>query len=177
MKFTVIDEIPFPLEQVFAAHRDKLPDMVSYMPNVDKIVVESRVEDGDVVKLVNIWHAAETEVPALARPFITPDLLRWTDRASWDEDEHTADWQIELGFLPDAISCKGHNTFEEFDGVTRITMEGELIVNAAKIPGVPKLLAGKLGSIVEKFVINLVEPNMRETNKIVARFLAGEKAE
>lgn len=176
MKFTVIDEIAFPIEQVFGAHRDELPNMVDFMPNVAKIDVKEREEDGDIVRLVNIWHAAETEVPAMARPFITPDLLRWTDRATWDADERTTDWEIELGFLPGAITCVGHNVFEEFDGVTRITMEGELTVDAKKIPGVPRLLAGKLGGAIEKFVINLVEPNMRETNKIVARYLSGEKA-
>jgi|SRR5690554_3065274 len=176
MKFTVIDEIAFPLEQVYKAHRDKLPDMVDFMPNVAKIEVDSREEDDEIVRLVNIWHAAETEVPALARPFITPDLLRWTDRATWDEDEHTTEWAIELGFLPGAITCRGHNVFEEFDGLTRITMEGELIVDGSKIPGVPRMLAGKLSSIIEKFVVNLIEPNMRETNKIVARYLSGEKA-
>lgn len=176
MKFTVIDELPFPLDQVYGAHRDKLPDMVPFMPNVDKIEVKERVEDGDVVRLVNIWHASNTDVPALARPFITADLLRWTDRATWDEGEYTTEWDIELGFLPGAITCRGQNTFEEFDGITRITMEGELIIDGTKIPGVPRMLAGKIGSAVEKFAVNLVEPNMRETNKIVARYLSGEKA-
>lgn len=174
MKFTVIDEIPFPMDQVFKTHRDKLPDMVDYMPNIDKIVVEDREEDGDEVHLVNIWHASETEVPAIARPFIKPELLRWTDRATWDDDAHTVEWNIELGFLPDAITCRGFNEFEEFDGITRITMEGELIVDAAKIPGVPRLLAKKLGTAVEKFVVGLIEPNLRETNKIVSRYMQEE---
>lgn len=176
MKFTVIDEIPFPIDQVFKTHRDKLPDMVDYMPNIDKIVVESRDEDGDEVHLINIWHAAETEVPGVARPFIKPELLRWTDRATWNEDEHTVEWNIELGFLPDAITCRGFNEFEEFDGITRITMEGELIVDAAKIPGVPRLLAKKLGGAVEKFVVGLIEPNLRETNKIVSRYMSEDNA-
>lgn len=176
MKFTVIDELAFPRDQVFHAHRDKLPEMVPFMPNVEKIEVKSREEDDELVHLVNVWHAAETEVPALARAFVTPDLLRWTDRATWNEEEHTTDWEIELGFLPGAITCRGHNTFEEFDGLTRITMEGELLIDASKIPGVPRMLAGKIGGVVEKFVVNLVEPNMRETNKIVARYLGGEEA-
>lgn len=171
MKFTIVDEIPFPLEQVFEAHRDKLPDMVDRMPNVEKIVVESREVDGDIVQLVNIWHAAETDVPAIARAFISKDMLRWTDRATWDEDERTTEWAIELGFLPGAIVCRGENSFEEVAGVTRITMEGELIIHADKIPGVPRLLAGKVGPAVEKFVIGLVEPNLRETNKVVAAYL------
>lgn len=174
MKFTVVDEIPFPLEQVFAAHRDKLPEMVGDMPNVESIEVESREEEDGLIRLVNIWHAAETDVPAIARPFIKPDMLKWTDRAEWDLEDLCVNWNIELGFLPDAIICRGQNIFEEFDGTTRITMEGELIVNAGKIPGVPRLIAGKVGPAVEKFVVGLVEPNLRETNKVVQRYLEAQ---
>lgn len=176
MKFTVIDEIPFPMEDVFKTHRDKLPEMVDYMPNIDKIVVDARDEDDELVHLVNTWHAAETEVPAIARPFIKKELLSWIDRATWNADEHTVEWDIELGFLPEAITCRGSNEFEEFDGITRITMEGELTVDASKIPGVPRLLSKKLGSAVEKFVVGLVEPNLRETNKIVSRYMAEDES-
>lgn len=172
MKFTVIDEIPFTAEQVFKAHRDQLPKLVEQMPNVDEIVVESREEDGELVHLVNIWHAAETEVPTVARPFIKRELLSWVDRATWNEEELTVEWDIELGFLPDAITCRGFNEFEEFDGVTRVTMEGELIVDANKIPGIPRMLAKRVGQVVEKFVVGLVEPNLRETNKLVERYMS-----
>lgn len=175
MKFTVIDEIPFPAEQVFKTHRDKLPEMVEQMPNVDEIVVDSREEDGELVHLVNTWHAAETEVPAVARPFIKRELLSWIDRATWDADELTVEWDIELGFLPGAITCRGFNQFEEFDGITRVTMEGELIVDATKIPGIPRILSKKVGQVVEKFVVGLVEPNLRETNKLVERFMSKDQ--
>lgn len=175
MKFTVIDEIPFAAAKVFKTHRDQLPKLVERMPNVDEIIVDSREEDGELVHLVNIWHAAETEVPAVARPFIKRELLSWIDRATWNEDELTVEWDIELGFLPDAITCRGFNEFEEFDGITRVTMEGELIVDANKIPGIPRMLAKKVGQVVEKFVVGLVEPNLRETNKLVERYMSEEQ--
>jgi len=34
MKLDVSVEIPFPREQVYATYRDKLPDLVPYLPNV-----------------------------------------------------------------------------------------------------------------------------------------------
>lgn len=172
MKFTIVDEIPFPLDTVFQTHRDKLPEMVDHMPNIDKIEVAERREEGELIHLVNIWHASQTDVPSIARPFVKPDMLQWTDRATWDSDAYTTDWDIELGFLPEAVTCRGHNTLEEFDGITRITMDAELIVDASKLPGVPKLLAKKLSTTVEKFVIGLIEPNLRETNKVVGDYLA-----
>ena len=171
MNFTVVDEIPFSREQVFRTHRDRMADMVEYMPDIDTIEVVAREEDGDLVRLVNHWAAAQTEVPRIARAFIKPEMLRWVDTASWDQSRWRCEWNIELGFLPEAISCRGHNEFEELKGKTRITMNGELSVNTDKVPGVPKLLGRKMTPQIEKFVINLIEPNMRETNKVVARYL------
>ena len=55
MKFNLTDEIPFERDEVFATHRDKLLELVEYLPNVDEVVVDAREEDGDIVKLVNLW--------------------------------------------------------------------------------------------------------------------------
>ena len=49
-------KLPFPRPQVFAAYRDKLVDLLPYLPNVRKIDVKSRDENGKTVKLLNVWH-------------------------------------------------------------------------------------------------------------------------
>lgn len=174
MKFTVVDEIPFSRERVFSTHRDRLEELVEYMPNVDTIVTESRDEDGDVVSLVNIWKAAESEIPAIARPFIRPDMLQWTDRAEWDGNLYEVNWEIELGFLPEVIHASGHSEFEDFGDETRVIIDGEITVDASKLPGVPRMLQAKVAKTVENFVINLIKPNLKETNEILAQFLRDE---
>lgn len=171
MKFSVVDEIPFPRDRVFTTHRDRLEELVDYMPNVDSIVTESREEDGDIVRLVNIWRAAESEIPAIARPFIKPDMLQWEDRAEWDEQYHEVNWEIELGFLPGVIEARGHSEFEALGDATRTTIHGEITVHASKLPGVPGMLQGRLAKTLEGFVVNLIKPNLKETNQILAQFL------
>lgn len=176
MDFKFTDVIPFSRAEVFGAHRDHLAELANYLPNVESIQVESREEEGDVVKLVNIWRAAETEVPTVARAFIKPEMLRWIDRATWNEGQWRCQWELELGFLPDAISARGFNTFEEVDGKTEVTINGEIVIHANKIPGVPRLLAGKISSVVEGFVVKMIEPNLRQTNAGVASYLADKQA-
>lgn len=171
MKFTVVDDIPFPREQVFRTHRDRLEELVAYMPNVESVVTEEREEDGEIVRLVNAWRAAQSEIPTIARPFIKPDMLSWIDRAEWDEDEYAVDWETSLGFLPDAIECRGRSEFIDYGDETQMQIEGEIVVDGSKIPGVPRLMAGKLAKALEGFVVNLVKPNFTETNAIVARYL------
>lgn len=176
MEFTITDRIPFSRAEVFSAHRDHLAELAEYLPNVESIEVESREEEGDVVRLVNLWRAAETEVPAVARPFIKPEMLRWIDRATWNEGLWRCQWELELGFLPEAISARGFNAFVEKDGQTEVTINGEIIIRADRIPGVPRILAGKISSNVEGFVVKMIEPNLRLTNEGVRRFLADRNA-
>ena len=56
MKFQSSQVIPFAVEDVFVLVRDRLQDLVPYMPNVKKIVTESREETGEQkIHLLNRW--------------------------------------------------------------------------------------------------------------------------
>jgi len=177
MDYSTTDIIEFPIESVFGAHRDHLTELVEYLPNVDEIIIESREEDGDVVRLLNTWKAAQTEVPSLLRPFVKPELLKWTDRAAWNESERICHYDIELGFLKDAISCKGVNRMATTpEGHTSVTMEGNISVDAKKIPGVPRFMAAKVSAAVEKFIVKMITPNLKNTNDGVRAFLEARGA-
>ena len=173
MEFSITDKIEYPIEQVFHAHRDCLEELVRYLPNVESIVVESRQEEDDVIHLVNLWKAARTEVPRVVRPFIKPGMLKWLDRATWHQKELKCVWELEFGFMKEAVSCKGENHFASSDeGYTEVTLNGELKVDARKIPGVPKFMANKVSKGVENFVIKMITPNLKKTNDGVRAYLA-----
>ncbi|TVQ95578.1 MAG: hypothetical protein EA398_17515 [Deltaproteobacteria bacterium] len=171
MEFQVKDTIPHPRETVWTTHRDHLVELAEYLPNIETIEVESRTDEGDITRLVNLWKAAPTEVPAPARPFIKPEMLRWIDRATWNRGEWRCQWDIELGFLPEAVSARGFNRFLEEDGHCTIEINGEIEVRADRIPGVPRLVAGRLSGAIEKFVVNLIRPNLLKTNEAARRFI------
>lgn len=171
-KIDIKDTVDYPLEKVYATFRDHLAEMQPYLPTIESIDVESyeRVDE-DTVKIVNIWRAADSEVPKLAQKFIKPEMMMWTDRATWKDDKFLCHWDMEVGFLKDAISCSGTTTYTSQGDKTKVHIKGDLKVDARQIPGVPRLVAGKVGDTVEKFVVKMITPNMTEVNRGCEKFL------
>jgi len=171
VKFTIKATIPFPLERVYSTQRDKMVELAPYLNDIKEIKVLETSTEGSITKFVNEWHAAGRDIPAIARAFVKPEMLKWLDYATWDASRHTCDWRIELGFLAEAITARGHNEWRDRGNETLVVIDGEIVVNARKIPGVPGLMAGQVGSTVEQFVVKMIEPNLKKTCEGVTRFL------
>jgi hypothetical protein len=171
-RLNVDDTIDYEREKVFETFRDDLEELQQFLPNIVNIEQERyERKDDDTIEVVRRWTAEEKDVPTMARKFIKPEMLQWTDYAIWKEDEWVCDWEMEVGFLQDAISCKGQNRYIDEDGSTRIVIDGDLEVDATQIPGVPRLVASKVGSAVESFVVKLIEPNLTDVNRGLERYL------
>lgn len=174
-RLNVDDEIAHDRETVYTTFRDHLTDLVQYLPDIESIEQKSREDvDEDTVEIVNVWEAGQEEVPALARKFIKPEMLKWHDYATWHQDRWVCEWRMEVGFLQDAITCTGENRYYEENGHTKIEIDGELKVDANEIPGVPSLVASKVGNAVENFVVKLIEPNLTDVNRGIERYLADQ---
>jgi len=171
MKFTVNDEIAFPLDLVFPTYRDKLHEMLDYMDNVEKIEVKSREENGDIVKLLNHWHGSASDIPSALRPVFKPDSLSWLDKATWDTGRHRVDWEITLVALPEAVTAKGFTMYKEDGDVTLVQISGEFLIHPDKVPGVPTFVAKRLAPTLEKFVVGLLQPNLKKSNQAVEEYL------
>lgn len=173
-KIDIRDSIPFGRKVVFDTFRDKLTELVPYLPTVASITVEKREEvDADTTKLLNVWKAKDEDIPKVAQAFIKPEMLQWNDYATWHNDTWTCDWTMKVGFLTDAVSCSGTTTYvEKGDNQTEVIMKGELKVDASKIPGVPRLLAGKVGDAVESFVVRMITPNLTQVNRGLEQYLS-----
>jgi len=170
MRFTSTSTIAHPRAEVFAAYRDRLPEIVAYMDDISKIVVLSREADGAIVKLHNEWHSAR-EVPKVAQAFIKPDQLQWDDHATWDASAFTCHFDIKTRAFREAVHCTGTNRFVEDGDVTKVVLEGDFEVDVKQIPGVPRLLAGRIAPQIEKFIVQLIQPNLEKTNQAVGTFL------
>ena len=175
MKLQADARIAFPRPVVFAAYRDRLPEMLDYLPDIKAITVESREEVGPgQSKLLNIWEANST-VPKVAQRIITPDMLAWKDHASWNENDWTCDWRIETRMFTDNVDCGGHNEYVADGDETILKIRGNLDVQLKGIPGVPSFLAGTVKPHVEKFIVDLLTPNLVSIAGGLERFLK-EKA-
>lgn len=164
--------IPFPPEQVFAAYRDRLSELAEYLPNIASITVVSREElDGGDVRLVNDWRGSNADIPKVARAFLSEEKLRWTDYATWHAADLSVDWRSDVNAFPGAVLSSGKNRFVAAGQGTRMEIRGQLIVDASKIAGVPRLLAGTVGAAVEKVMGGQVAANAKAQAEGLTRLL------
>lgn len=163
--------ITHPQSEVYLAYRDRLPDVAPYFPDVEEIRVESRTEGEGTVTLHNVW-VADREIPVFARAFIKPEMLQWDDHARWSDEERLVRWDIKLRMFTDSVTCSGTNTFEAAsDDSTRVRIEGDLDIDLAEVPGVPRLLAKGIKPKLEKFIVSLVTPNLEQVNISLQKYL------
>jgi hypothetical protein len=168
--------IPFPRDVVFAAYRDEIIEILPYLPNVRRIEVKSRREDGPVIELVNEWHGGG-EIPAAVRAVLGDSVLAWTDYATWNAEKVRCDWRSETHAFADALRCAGTNVFlEDGPGKTLLEVRGTLEVDAKKIRGIPTFLAGKVGRTVEEFLGGKIQLNLVETARGLTKYLEEKKS-
>ena len=170
MNILVKTNIPFPIDAVFLAMRDELPEMVQYMPNIQSLEILNReTKDGGEIFILNKWNSA-TEIPKVVRSFIPQDKTFWLDRAVWSTDRKSADWELEMGFMPERIQCSGCTSFH-FVGpnMTEMRVKGSLELDLKGL--VPRLLLRKTTSAVERFVKVLVQPNFEKTSDALISYL------
>lgn len=172
MQFQSSQVIPFPVDEVFVLVRDRLQELVPYLPNVVKIVTESREErDENNLGVLNRWYG-KADIPKAVAKLIDPDKIAWLDTAVWDSAEKTCRWEIEPMFFKEHVSCRGVNSYRaEGEGRTRLLITGDLTVQSRGFPGVPRVLAGKISGQVEKFIVKLLTPNLESLAHGVTKFL------
>lgn len=170
MRLSADAALPFSRARVFSAYRDKLVELVEFLPNIRGIEERSRKDDGPRSEIVNVWRGGG-DIPAAARAVLSEDMLNWTDYASWDESDFSCAWRIETHSFTEAVSCQGKNRFVETGSGTRLEIRGELGIDATKIRGVPRLLAKTVGKAVEDLLVKKITPNLISVSDGLRRYL------
>ena len=165
--------IHYPRERVYETYRDKLREIAEYMPDIREIVVHSREEADGIVKLHNEW-ISDRDVPKVVANIIKPEHLRWDDHATWHDEGYYVDWVIETRAFTEAVTCSGRNSMIADGDHTIVRLTGELKISVVGIPGVPKFLAKRLAPQVEKFIVGLITPNLKNTNKSLQDYMDAE---
>ena len=170
MRIEADAKLPFPRELVYRTYRDKLVQMLPYLPNVKNIELLETKQEGSSTYFKNLWWA-KGEIPKIAQSFLKPEMLSWYDHATWHADRFTTAWRIQLRLLEKAVLCSGENQFEAVGDSTVMHIRGDLKIDAAQVPGVPRFLAGSVGPTVEKFVVGRITPNLLEVSKGIEQYL------
>jgi hypothetical protein len=178
VKIEADSRMSYPRELCFRTYRDRLPELVPHLPNVKVIEERERDEapDGNEsqTRLLNLWKAV-SEIPKLAQGIIKPDMLAWDDHALWDEEAFTCEWRVEPHIFKDRIQCRGKNHFVDNGDTCVLQIRGNLDIDLKGLPGVPKLISGKVGKAVEKFVVALLTPNLTSVSTGLEAFLKEEE--
>lgn len=165
--------ISHPRDKVYETYRDRLAEIAAHMPDISEVIVRSRTEEGDKVTFHNEW-VSQREVPKVVSAIIKPEHLRWDDHAIWHNDAYYVDWTLKTRAFTEAVSCSGRNTMIADGDGTIVRLTGNLDIALKNIPGVPNFLAKRLAPQVEKFIVSLITPNLRNTNQSLQNFLDAE---
>jgi hypothetical protein len=163
-------ELLHPRERAFEAYRDRMVELVEFLPNIRSIRVISREERGPDVVLVNEWVGGG-DIPSVARAVLKDSMLRWTDYATWRGESHTVEWRTEVHAFPGAVKAMGTNRFVETPRGSRLEIRGELTCDSAKVPGVPRILARTVNAAAEKILVGQIGHNLAEIGRGVAKLL------
>lgn len=173
MELNAQTRINFPRELVFRTYRDKLPELVHFLPNVSSIAVKERRDDGPLTKLVNVW-TAKTEIPAAAQRFLKPEMLMWNDHAEWDESGFVCNWRIETLAFTEAVECQGRTVYTAAGDKTDLHISANLVLRLEKAK-IPRLLAGTVTPMVERVVIANLKPNLLATGEGIEKYLQSQR--
>ncbi len=164
MEFTTKDAVSHPQRAVFELIRDDMPALVPYLGDVEAITVLERRENADgSVFILNEWRGSQDKVPQVAQKFIKPETITWKDHATWfAEGPARAEWRLEPAVGGSLFECTGTTSIlDAGEGRCTIAIKGDLRVYPERLPGVPRLLAGKLRGTVEQFVVSMIVPNLQ----------------
>lgn len=160
----------FPRLLVYTTYRDKLLELVPYLPNVQRIEVKTRREENGLIHFVNEWYGGG-EIPMLARTFLSENMLSWTDHATWNNFDFTANWCNQSHVFAEAVYCAGKHRFLEDGTGTSIESLGELIIDPKELTGVPQFLAGQVAKTVEDLLSKQIKSNLLQLSDGVRRYL------
>jgi hypothetical protein len=170
--FSSIAIVKHPLDLVWVTIRDRLPELVPFIEDMEQITQLKREELPEgIVKLDNLWQA-NLKLPVLQFAKLKPEMFAWIDQAEWREHTHECHWEIKAQYLPDSLECRGVARYQPAIGGrgTRVTFEGQLGVSAVNLPGLG-MLDGSFLKGFESLASSLIPKNMRKLTEAVGGFL------
>jgi hypothetical protein len=179
MKFEVEDDVSHPRDDVYGLIRDDMPLLLPYLNDVDAIIVlESKQEEGGL-RILNEWRGSAAAAPAVVRKFLKPETLSWKDHAFWPEGGYRAEWRLEPKVGGSLFDCSGTTSVLAGDtpGACKIRIQGNLNVYPERLPGVPRLLAGRMRGKIESFVVGMILPNMQTMSRGVQGYFDDKQRE
>lgn len=177
MHLSITEPLPVSAETAFLLLRDRMPELVPFLHDVEEIRVLERAEGDGVVRILNLWQGSMERVPGPARPFVNRELVSWHDHATWTTSRREAAFRLEPRVGASVFTCAGTTRLIEV-GEERATLrlEVDFEVYPERVPGVPRLLAGKLRGPIEQTIAGQVRPNLENLAGSIRAWAAARPA-
>ena len=167
MKFQETAVIALPAPDVFALMAERVEELVPFLPNIDSIRTEA-LEKKDKLRTITtrLWQALPGHLPRAFRPFLSAEMMSWTDHSTWDASDFSEVWNVTNPGPVDLYTCTGRNTFrphpERPETHTLVHFSGDLELKPEHVKGVPAFLGRRLKPAVEAFIVRLISQNFAE---------------
>ncbi len=180
MRFEEADRITHPASVVLETMIERMEAIVPFLPAVEAITTREREDrDDGTHRIVRHWQGTPDSAPPAVRPFLTRETLGWIDTAVWTPSAWSVAWSHSAtASTANLYDCSGINYFEpdpaDPEGATRVRITGDLVVYPERLPGVPGFLAKRIAPQVERFVVNMITPNLKDLARGLQGFLDQE---
>lgn len=179
MHFAEEREVTYKAELVLETMIERMQDIVPFLLSVESIETREKetLPDGRI-RVVRYWQGKPDSAPAAVRPFVTKEHLGWIDTAIWTPSEFKVDWTLSTS-MSKFYTCSGTNSFgphPKNPETTLVRISGDLEIFADKLPGVPSFIGKRIAPQVEKFVVNMITPNLVELAPGLQGYLDGRKS-
>ena len=173
MNFKSISIIKFPVDIAWNTMLHHLPDIAKDVDDLESITEIKRTkQSGGVIKIECVWKA-KPKLPAMVMKYIKPDMLEWTDTATWKEKEKIIDWEIHSHHYYDELYCKGATVFERAMGGRgcKLTFSGELEWKGKVLSMSLGMLDGTLAKAAENILSQMIPSNLRKITDALSKYI------
>ena len=171
MNFKSISIVKLPVESVWEMMFQRLPQIASAVEEIENVKEIERTEISILVtKVVNVWKA-KPKFPGFISKHIKPEMLEWTDTATWYENDRKIEWTITSHYLK-GMENSGSTLFEPAMGGKgcRITFAGALNLNSGA--GLPDfgVLNGAMLKAAESIMVQMIPGYFRKLTEALPLF-------
>lgn len=155
MQFEIVHDFDIPLDALELAviSPDLVVDLARKLTNIESVQQkEHLLKEG---RLERMWsYRANVKIPSFATKYVTPEMLAWDEKSTYDIKKHSSEWTILPHGKPEwrkVFAAKGTYSLAELgSGRTRRSIVGSVELRVALVrPVAEKLIFGEMKKVYD----------------------------
>lgn len=173
MEFKTISMIKQPVELVWETFRDRFEEIGQRVDDLEYIAFKEKTEN-EAGQLVSVYEwKADPNLPAMVKSYIQPNMLTWTDTATWDAENKVCYWEIESHYFKDKMKCTGSTSFHPAMGGRgcRLTFQGTIHWEGGGLPALVGIMEGPVTRAMESVISKMVPKSFHKVSNAAAELI------